>query len=244
MSSNYKNKLQEYCQKNNYPMPSYLHSMEGEPHKLEWKSEVIVNGLSFVSMRPANSKAAADKDVAEIAYMYLVGHTERISQEKKENNVKNHKIELSPCKQTSIIDNEQSIHKKIKDMNITEQNILMVDLENIKIDLKLFSSLKNTAVLLFAAKNTTKYTLIQQIESLPIPVHVMLSSSVGKNAADFYLTFIFGVLCTMYCNKTYYILTNDSFGSYLPAFLNKCIFVCSLYEMRHLMDNQLLEGDY
>jgi uncharacterized protein YcsI (UPF0317 family) len=35
--SNYKNALQEYCQKNKKPLPVYKVASEGEAHQLTWK---------------------------------------------------------------------------------------------------------------------------------------------------------------------------------------------------------------
>src|SRR5690625_4274930 len=40
MKENYKNKLQEFCQQNRYPMPKYSCYSKGNSHKQEWYAKL------------------------------------------------------------------------------------------------------------------------------------------------------------------------------------------------------------
>jgi len=69
---NYKNLLQEHCQKNSLPLPNYSSFSRGEPHQLQWVSEVIVLGKTYASNLCATRKTA-DKQAAEFAYYDIMG---------------------------------------------------------------------------------------------------------------------------------------------------------------------------
>ena len=64
---NYKNKLQEYCQKTECQLPIYLYDSIGTNDKLQWRSTVNVVEKSFQSAYHHNKKQA-DQEVSQIAY--------------------------------------------------------------------------------------------------------------------------------------------------------------------------------
>lgn len=70
-----KNKLQEYCQKNNLEMPSYKSSSKGSSHKPLWFSSVTVNftgkNVTVDSHTPSNSKICAETMAANKMLSYI-----------------------------------------------------------------------------------------------------------------------------------------------------------------------------
>jgi len=66
-SINYKNKLQEYCQKNKLQMPIY-NSYSNGVEVLEWSSKVTVCDKTYETTNVWRSKKEAEQAVASIAY--------------------------------------------------------------------------------------------------------------------------------------------------------------------------------
>ncbi|CAM0954904.1 unnamed protein product [Alopecurus aequalis] len=70
--TNYKNRLQEWTQRNYLELPVYLTVSKGEPHKLEFRSTVKVGGKPFPSDQCHSRLKDAEQDAARVAYESLV----------------------------------------------------------------------------------------------------------------------------------------------------------------------------
>ena len=60
-----KNKLQEYCQKNNIQLPVYVSNSTGPKHILKWTSMVTIKNTLSASGEECDSKKAAEESAAE-----------------------------------------------------------------------------------------------------------------------------------------------------------------------------------
>jgi hypothetical protein len=69
---NYKNRLQEWTQRNNQKLPVYLTESKGDPHQLEFRSAVEVDGKRFPSHHSHSRLKDAEQDAAKVAYEILV----------------------------------------------------------------------------------------------------------------------------------------------------------------------------
>jgi len=97
MSNNYKNKLQEYCQKNNLSMPIYFSVHEGESHMPKWSSKVYLKDCFTITGGYHWTKKDAEQDVAKLAYEVLMDESEESTSESSI------KIEHKSCINTSNI---------------------------------------------------------------------------------------------------------------------------------------------
>ncbi|KAM0906392.1 hypothetical protein ACQ4PT_016811 [Festuca glaucescens] len=69
---NYKNRLQEWTQRNNQKLPVYLTESKGDPHQLEFRSTVQVGGKTFPSDHSHSRLKDAEQDAAKVACETLV----------------------------------------------------------------------------------------------------------------------------------------------------------------------------
>jgi len=67
----YKNKLQELCRKNSYPLPEYQTTREGPPHNPRFSTTVTVNSISFNSSEPARTIKVSQDSAAMVAFHHL-----------------------------------------------------------------------------------------------------------------------------------------------------------------------------
>lgn len=65
----YKNRLQEYTQKEGLPLPLYQTIFDGTLHSPMFKSTVVVNGVSYTSPKLFPNRKAAEMDAARIALL-------------------------------------------------------------------------------------------------------------------------------------------------------------------------------
>ena len=63
----HKNRLQEFCQRSSIPLPVYQTFNEGSLHAPRFKSTVLVDGISYVSVDTFSHRKAAEQDVAKYA---------------------------------------------------------------------------------------------------------------------------------------------------------------------------------
>ena len=70
--SNYKNRLQEWTQRNNLNLPVYHTEGKGDPHQLEFSSTVKVGDKPFPSDQCHSRLKDAEQDAAKVAYESLV----------------------------------------------------------------------------------------------------------------------------------------------------------------------------
>ncbi|KAK1608013.1 hypothetical protein QYE76_031686 [Lolium multiflorum] len=69
---NYKNRLQEWTQRNYQKLPVYLTQSKGDPHQLVFRSTVEVGGKTFPSDRNHSRLKDAEQDAAKVACENLV----------------------------------------------------------------------------------------------------------------------------------------------------------------------------
>jgi hypothetical protein len=69
---NYKNRLQEWTQRNNQKLPVYLTQSKGDPHQLVFRSTVEVGGKTFPSDHNHSRLKDAEQDAAKVACKNLV----------------------------------------------------------------------------------------------------------------------------------------------------------------------------
>ncbi|MED6121521.1 hypothetical protein PIB30_030950 [Stylosanthes scabra] len=63
----YKNRLQEFAQRSNMPLPVYQTTSEGSSHAPRFWATVWVNGTSYTSQMPFSQRKAAEQNAAKIA---------------------------------------------------------------------------------------------------------------------------------------------------------------------------------
>jgi len=211
-----KNILQEYFQKNKLPLPKYQTSRcqgckDNDP---VWEARIICDENEQIFCAQGKTKTEAELKVAKLMYDFIL-------KEAKPDNINLPKNNI--IRQQKIND--------ITEIQIKKYNtIILVDGENCDISFDKLSD--NILVLIFVAKNTTKNIVFQQ-QAKYNNCYVFISESVGKDAADHYLTFIAGKLSMMdsMIDKKSYVLTKDHYGEFLEKFMPNCKFICSLEEL-------------
>ncbi|KAK4277974.1 hypothetical protein QN277_015886 [Acacia crassicarpa] len=68
----HKNRLQEYAQRSNMPLPIYHTPNEGSGHAPRFRSTVLVDGKYYTSQNVFCVRKAAEQDVAKLAYEQIV----------------------------------------------------------------------------------------------------------------------------------------------------------------------------
>ncbi|KAL1327335.1 double-stranded RNA-binding protein 4 isoform X1 [Arachis ipaensis] len=63
----YKNRLQEFAQRSNMPLPGYQTTNEGTPHAPKFRATVWVDGISYTSQMTFSQRKAAEQDAARLA---------------------------------------------------------------------------------------------------------------------------------------------------------------------------------
>ncbi|XP_038981575.1 double-stranded RNA-binding protein 1-like isoform X2 [Phoenix dactylifera] len=74
----HKNRLQEYAQRSSIPLPIYQTINEGHPHAPQFRSTVLIDGVTFISSRTFLHRKEAEQDVAKLA---LEGISRKIKDE-------------------------------------------------------------------------------------------------------------------------------------------------------------------
>jgi hypothetical protein len=211
---NSKNRLQEYCQKNKLEIPRYeTNRTGGIDNKPEWASCVNIFNKTFNS-NIMNNKTLAELDVANKILLFL-------DQQNKSNHVGNNQIKIAQkCDSIYNIDLEKY------------NNFILIDAENCDVNRDNLNVYSDTLFLFFCSKNTTKtycFKLQQEYENC----FVIISQSVGRDASDHLLTYIFGIICNEHHNlgkndSRYYVLTKDHYGEYLEKYNDCTKFICNI----------------
>ncbi|KAI9100297.1 hypothetical protein K1719_024515 [Acacia pycnantha] len=68
----HKNRLQEYAQRSNMPLPIYHTPNEGSAHAPRFRATVLVDGKYYTSQNVFSVRKAAEQDVAKLAYELIV----------------------------------------------------------------------------------------------------------------------------------------------------------------------------
>ncbi|XP_038979196.1 uncharacterized protein LOC120109534 isoform X2 [Phoenix dactylifera] len=74
----HKNRLQEYAQRSSIPLPIYQTVNEGHPYASQFRSTVLIDGVTFMSSRTFPRRKEAEQDVAKLA---LEGISRKIKDE-------------------------------------------------------------------------------------------------------------------------------------------------------------------
>lgn len=170
-------------------------------HNPVFISNIIINNASY--SETGNSKKSAESKLAEKVYNSIEIFKKNTDKKEK-------------CSDITTLD-----------INSYE-NILLIDGENIDIDTNKINV--DDLLLIFAAKNTTKNAIFQ-LQDLYNNCFVILSQSVGRDAADHLMTFIAGKLAVLFPNKLYYIITKDHYGAHLEMFMKNCKYICNFDEI-------------
>lgn len=208
-----KNQLQELFQKRQLPLPVYntIRLPDYPDHTPMWKSTLTIYDQDHIGT--GLSKKEAESTAANIALQII-------------NNDQNLFKENSP-----ILFKQKCNFEEIEFP--TEMNtIVLVDGENY--NFKLFfpgkfqtyeeAPLASEIYLIFVARNTTK-NIVFELQDKYKNVYVFISQMVGKDAADYMLTFYAGKL-TMDTRITqdvnFYLLTKDHYGAYVETLMPDC----------------------
>lgn len=201
---NAKNTLQEFCQKNHLPIPTYVTNRISDIRSLPlFESVVIFNNVTYRSQ--GSNKVSAEKEVAQQVCQFL-STVNQPTQEfilcQKYPDLS--KIPIDQYSQIYLIDGDNC--------HVTNENI--------------FHDI-SCLYIYFVAQNTTKpQPLIHQQKY--VNCCVFISRSIGRDAVDHLLTFSLGQMSIIWSNKVYYIVTRDHFGECLQTFMNSCHLICSI----------------
>lgn len=119
-----------------------------------------------------------------------------------------------------VLEEKQGIEMFKEEYLVEYEKILLVDGENCN-----FTSPDNFLVIIFAAKNSSRKFSFHKNTFL------LLADFIGKDAADFLLTFHAGRFSILHPYAKYYILTKDHYGQYLEHLMPNCKFICSMEEL-------------
>jgi len=211
----YKNTIQEYCQKNKIVLPYYVTDrIGGNDHAPQWQSTVEIFNKTFKSM--GNTKTVAEMNTAKLICDHITKHV---------NVVETKSTAALPS--IAIPTNVSQKCNSIYDIDLTKYNkIVLIDADNC--DVMINIEYKNVLFLFFCAKNTSKKVCFE-LQNKFNNVYVLVSQSVGRDAADHLMTFTAGIISCVNKGKNvvYYVLTKDHYGEYLEKFMTNTKFVCS-----------------
>lgn len=140
---NFKGKLQEFCQKNRYPIPIYESWSEGEHHKLKWSAHVnIISGQGniFATTKiPTYTKIDAEKQAAMILFNQLSNN------------------EMIPNKLHTISLKEKIPENINSELSINTESLTNYFLDHVNINKVYFIDLENIPVFKYTFKNNAIY---------------------------------------------------------------------------------------
>ena len=210
---NHKNYVQEHCQKYKHDLPKYITKrIGGDDHKPEWQSEVVMFDMMFRGN--AGTKIDAEQMVAQKLSNYIKSLTKP--------NVQN--------KQSVIQEGIKQKVKSVYDIDFSKYKIIvLIDAENCDADVSDFGKYETYCFIFFCAKNTSKKKCFE-FQNNYANCFVIISDSVGKDAADHLLTFTAGKIEVLTKNKgiSYFVLTKDHYGEYMEKFMEHTKFICSI----------------
>lgn len=211
-----KNILQEYCQQNKIKLPSYETILTGSQLDIEWTATVIFGGKKYIAS--AKSKTTAEQTVAGTIIKDL-----KIP---KQNQVQN-------CQSPQIIRRQKV--DSVYDIDFKKyKTIFLIDSENCELIDQDIDKYPNALFIFFCAKNNTKTYCFKMQENRP-NAYVFISQSIGRDAADHLLSYIFGIIqCIDNFNKIshfFYILTKDHYGECLEKFSDNIKHICDMNEI-------------
>lgn len=180
-----KNKLQEYFQKRNLPVPVYdTQKVGGQPHNPEWVSTVVIDSKRY-SSNTQSKKILAEQDVAEMILCML-----------ENEEVKTSKKEIEPL--TFI---EPSVLDEIKD----RKKIILVDLENCPQASEVIEIPKDTVIIGVIGH-------CHNLAQRSLPFYKCVIPSAMKDAADHALTFLAGYISRNIEGQDIYLVSRDHYA--------------------------------
>lgn len=201
---NSKNILQEFCQKNKYPLPSYntLRISGDDTHPI-FESTIVFENRSFKAT--GNSKVEAEKSVAKTAYDICETLT----------NNRNSKL-------------TQKYDYDLLQIPIDYETIYLIDGDNYTIsgeEEKVFEEYDSLFIYFIAKNNTRPQPIRQQQEH--DNCCIFISDSISHDAVDHLISFFLGKMSVIWTGKKYYIVTRDHFAECLEKFQSNTKVICS-----------------
>ena len=191
-----KNKLQEYFQAKNQPLPVYeTLKIGGSDHKpIFWSTVTLFEGEIF--SEEGTSKSQAEKNVALSAYTSLL------------------KTQLT----STELDLIKSINSPANFVSEIKSNIyVLVDLDNLDIKAEIINAYSSVNFYIFVSKIITKnFNTLSPYAN----VKIYQTQTVITDGADHYLSFICGQLCYQLLDPKakFIIYTRDHFGEATASF--------------------------
>jgi hypothetical protein len=201
-----KNTLQEYCQKNNLPLPIYLTVRVSDTRDSPlFESTTNFNQVTYRGL--GTNKTAAEQDTAKQVCQILP--------------------QQSSVKQNQPLSISQKYPNPMAIPMSQYGRIYLIDGDNCHVtDEKLFDVSDSLYMYIIARNNTHPQPLLHQQKYSNCCVFV--SETISRDAVDHLLTFFLGQLSITQPDKHYYVVTKDHFGECLESFMSNCKLVCSL----------------
>lgn len=213
---NYKNKLQEFCQKNKQQLPRYTVYSNGPAHITKWIADVTVCGKKFHTSKSHDKLISAEQEAACIAYNYL--QTESLYQQPTTLQHQRHHSLLSSNKflqpnhhQPTILQHQQQSEEIL--FVPKNLNVVFVDLENIKMSAPI--ELSNY---IFYGFHSTYSTV--SLDKVPSHIISIVIDSPHSEATDHAMTFHASRISLKYNKDTnFVILSRDKSSAVLTHLL-------------------------
>lgn len=196
---NYKNLLQEYCQKYKHDIPLYTTILiGGSTHAPEWQSSVLVKNITIKNDTAYASKKEAEQSVAKIAYEQVANSKMRIGQKSTQI------LQLREPEQLKEeqLKEEQPIELKEQNKSEDRKVYIFIDLENIQ---PVFEQVPD---------NVHIHCFMSKFSSIDMDrysnYHIHITDLNTKNAADYLLTLTVGSMLHSICKTDkIYIVSRD-----------------------------------
>lgn len=206
---NYKNILQEYCQKNKLELPIYTSKASNNSHNPIWTANVFINNKIFNSGEFSTRKSA-EQHAAELAYNHFIQPIQKPIQQQPIQQPEYNLFDLFDTNTdvNTNTDTKQDVFhvKKYKCPNA----IIAVDLENIQPD---FVYEVDADIHYFKSS----YSTVSH-EKYNGKIHIIDCSH--SDAADHYMTFIMARLTSVKTNQKIIIASRDKSSGILAHILN------------------------
>lgn len=202
---NYKNKLQELCQKSKQQLPRYTVYSNGPAHITKWIADVTVCGKKFHTTRSHDKLILAEQEAACIAYDYLQSRSLPASTSQSHQQLIP-SLQLPPLQQPQQSEEILFIPKNLK--------VVFVDLENIKMTAPI--ELPNY---IFYGFHSTYSTV--SLDKIPSHIITIVIDSPHSEATDHSMTFHASRISLKYNKSTtnFIILSRDKSSAILTHLL-------------------------
>jgi hypothetical protein len=218
MSLNFKNTLQEYCQKNKLQLPHYTSTSIGNSHCLQWSCTVSVSDVKFTTGKLHSSKKQAEQEAAENACNKLI-YKQYVQKETNILDLLGSVLPNTTPPNKSVFDDllETKVDPVICDLPINNQSsntftIVLVDLENVQ---PIISKIPdNTIIYCFLST----YSTVDVNKYVDLCKVIKVDSGVA-DAADHLITYQAGKLLSVYSTDTKFVIASRDRSSAVLATL-------------------------